>query len=328
MADGELLSQRPPAQVGTEADLYLVEQAVQGRKQTRTQLRTAILSAWQTFIRTFLASTTTAGARTAIGAAGSGANTDITSITGSAASLTTSRSISATGDATWSVSFNGTANAAAALTLAASGVGAGTYGAVTVNAKGLVTAGTALGANVATFLATPTSANLISAVTDETGSGSLVFGTTPTLNKPNVVGTATNDNAAAGSVGEFVSSTVLAASSVALTSGVAADITSISLTAGDWEVWGNVVSNPGAGTTTSVINGAANSVSATLPTFPGAGGYARYSYSSSANAVNSLPIGRVRFSLSATTTIYLVTNMTFAVSTMSAYGFIGARRIR
>jgi hypothetical protein len=41
-----------------------------------------------------------------------------------------------------------------------------------------------LGANVATFLATPSSANLASAVTDETGSGSLVFATSPTLVTP------------------------------------------------------------------------------------------------------------------------------------------------
>jgi hypothetical protein len=38
-----------------------------------------------------------------------------------------------------------------------------------------------LGTGVATFLATPTSANLATAVTDETGSGALVFGTAPTL---------------------------------------------------------------------------------------------------------------------------------------------------
>ena len=38
-----------------------------------------------------------------------------------------------------------------------------------------------LGTGVATFLATPSSANLASAVTDETGSGSLVFGTSPTI---------------------------------------------------------------------------------------------------------------------------------------------------
>jgi hypothetical protein len=38
-----------------------------------------------------------------------------------------------------------------------------------------------LGSNVATFLATPSSANLASAITDETGSGALVFGTNPTI---------------------------------------------------------------------------------------------------------------------------------------------------
>lgn len=47
-----------------------------------------------------------------------------------------------------------------------------------------------LGANVATFLGTPSSANLIAAVTDETGTGSLVFANTPTLVTP-VLGAAT-----------------------------------------------------------------------------------------------------------------------------------------
>jgi hypothetical protein len=42
-----------------------------------------------------------------------------------------------------------------------------------------VTSWSATGANVLTFLGTPSSANLASAVTDETGSGSLVFGTNP-----------------------------------------------------------------------------------------------------------------------------------------------------
>jgi hypothetical protein len=41
-----------------------------------------------------------------------------------------------------------------------------------------------LGTGVATFLATPSSANLISAVTDETGSGALVFANSPTLVTP------------------------------------------------------------------------------------------------------------------------------------------------
>jgi len=47
---------------------------------------------------------------------------------------------------------------------------------------------TSLGSGVATWLGTPSSANLASAVTDETGSGSLVFATSPTLVTP-VLGT-------------------------------------------------------------------------------------------------------------------------------------------
>jgi hypothetical protein len=43
-----------------------------------------------------------------------------------------------------------------------------------------------LGAGVETFLTTPSSANLRAAVTDETGTGSLVFATSPTLSSPSL----------------------------------------------------------------------------------------------------------------------------------------------
>ena len=65
----------------------------------------------------------------------------------------------------------------------------GTPSAVTLtNATGLpVSTGvTGLGTNVATFLATPSSANLASAVTDETGTGALVFANSPSLTTPNL----------------------------------------------------------------------------------------------------------------------------------------------
>ena len=60
------------------------------------------------------------------------------------------------------------------------------------NATGLpiATGVSGLGTGIASFLATPTSANLISAVTDETGTGALVFANTPTLVTP-VIGAAT-----------------------------------------------------------------------------------------------------------------------------------------
>lgn len=75
-------------------------------------------------------------------------------------------------------------------------LGTPTSGTLT-NATGLpISTGiSGLGTGVATFLATPSSANLASAVTDETGSGALVFGTSPTLATP-VVTTALTVNAA------------------------------------------------------------------------------------------------------------------------------------
>lgn len=65
-------------------------------------------------------------------------------VAGKAARLSAVRTLSITGAGTGSAAFDGSANAAIALTLANSGVSAGTYSKVTVNAKGLVTAGAAL----------------------------------------------------------------------------------------------------------------------------------------------------------------------------------------
>jgi len=68
-------------------------------------------------------------------------------------------------------------------------------GSANITTLGTVTAGSfpvanvsGLGSGVGTFLATPSSANLASAVTDETGSGALVFGTSATLTTPTATG--------------------------------------------------------------------------------------------------------------------------------------------
>lgn len=77
-------------------------------------------------------------------AAAADSATTATTCTGNAATATklqTARTISLTGAITGSVSFNGSANASIATTLANSGVTAGTYSVVSVNAKGIITKG-------------------------------------------------------------------------------------------------------------------------------------------------------------------------------------------
>lgn len=70
------------------------------------------------------------------------------------------------------------------------GTPAGSTGDIQINSSGSFGSLTP-GSGVSTFLATPSSANLAAAVTGETGTGALVFGTAPTLSAP-VIGTITN----------------------------------------------------------------------------------------------------------------------------------------
>lgn len=178
----------------------------------------------------------------------------------------------------------------------------------------------------------------------QTGTGSFVGSTSPTLVTPTlgaasatslsfsstsgIIGTTTNNNAAAGSVGELLSSTVLVGAAVAMTSTVSNDITSVSLTAGDWDVWGIVNASAAAGTTTSIVSGWISQTSATPPTAPNGGAYAYLNLVVPSTEPTYLYVGQMRISLAGTTTVYLSANITFAVSTLAAFGFIGARRVR
>ena len=142
-----------------------------------------------------------------------------------------------------------------------------------------------------------------------------------------VLGTATNDNAAAGYVGEYNSAAVAAGSAVSLTTATTANVTTISLTAGDWDVSGIVQYTPTATTSVTQLTQGVSTLSATLSP---QGTFSKFV--TAANILTaidpawSLPV--VRLALASTTTIYLVSNATFSVSTLTAYGIITARRVR
>jgi hypothetical protein len=156
-----------------------------------------------------------------------------------------------------------------------------------------------------------------------TSTGSSTAPSWGNINASSIVGTTTNDSASAGRVGEFVSSTV-ANTTVSLTSGTPANVTSISLTAGDWDVSGMVIFNTAGTTVMSAQVAGVSSTSATLVTYQ----FANIAGTQSAGAGGNVVTPVVRISLSATTTVYLVAQGNFTTSTCQAGGVIRARRAR
>ena len=127
---------------------------------------------------------------------GTGSNANVTQILGDllAVTLSVTGATTLSGALTYggvtlanSVTGTGSMTLATSPTLTTPLLGTPTSGVLT-SCTGLpVSTGVSgLGTGVATFLATPSSANLAAAVTDETGSGSLVFATSPTIATPTV----------------------------------------------------------------------------------------------------------------------------------------------
>lgn len=142
-------------------------------------------------------------------------------------------------------------------------------------------------------------------------------------------GTTTNDNAAAGKVGEYASSIVLAGAAVATSSGAPIDITTLPLTAGDWDVSGLCATQPAAGTTTTNLICNITTTANTLNNIPSDGGAFAFNNSAQpASTGESITTDIARVSLTAPATYHLVTATTFGVSTMGTYGKIRARRVR
>ena len=144
-----------------------------------------------------------------------------------------------------------------------------------------------------------------------------------------IVGTTLADNAQAGSVGEYVSATVASGSPVNLPSaGTFVNVTSISLTAGDWDVSGLMAFSIQSGTVTLV-----NYLTADTSTTSADGGtlgslvQTQAPYPNTATILIAVPTYRYNFS--STTTVYLNARASFTgTATYGGYGAIRARRVR
>lgn len=133
------------------------------------------------------------------------------------------------------------------------------------NATGLpIATGVAgLGANVATFLGTPSSANLASAITDETGSGALVFATSPSLTTPTIgVASATSVNKVAVTAPATSATLTLADGSTLATAGAfSTTLTATGATNVTLPTTGTLATRAGTETLTNkTINGASNTI--------------------------------------------------------------------
>jgi hypothetical protein len=139
------------------------------------------------------------------------------------------------------------------------------------------------------------------------------------------MGVTDGSDAAAGQIGEWLSSVV--ATPAGIGNNNPTNVTSLSLTAGDWDVRGEVWYNLGAGPTGS-CEAAISTTAGAMPSVPGIGSRTTQIFVHQANSGQVLPLATCRLSLSAPATVYLIALCGFSSGTTTAYGRIEARRAR
>jgi hypothetical protein len=148
------------------------------------------------------------------------------------------------------------------------------------------------------------------------------------LNVISVLGDVSGTTANSGYLGEYFSNVLIAVSATGLSTGACTDIVTLSLPAGDWDIWGTIAYTTAASTQVTQNKAWISNTSATDPTSATlTGAYLNDNVPETGNNYVR-PVGTTRQILSTTTTIYLSMKMTFTVSTANGFGFIAARRVR
>lgn len=144
-----------------------------------------------------------------------------------------------------------------------------------------------------------------------------------------IKGTATNDDANAGSIGEVLAASIASAAAVTLTTLTAKTVISLALTAGDWDIDGSISYTGDTGTTVSFLQGVFSNATDSLAGVIGAIlSDARQGATEFSVVDYCAVVPPVRLKLAAGATIYLLARAQFAVGACKAYGSIKARRAR
>jgi hypothetical protein len=135
-------------------------------------------------------------------------------------------------------------------------------------------------------------------------------------------GVTNGSDASSGVVGQYLTST---GSSTSLVTATAKTIHSLTLAAGDWDIEGVATYTKAA---TTVVTYTQQGISTTNNTLGGTGTFTATAAAISDVIPSAFTTPVVRLNLTGTTTVYLVSRAGFTTSTLTATGFLRARRVR
>lgn len=141
-------------------------------------------------------------------------------------------------------------------------------------------------------------------------------------------GTTTNDSAAAGNIGEIISSVY--SDEDAAANNVYGDLTSISLTAGDWDVTHMAIFVSNGGTWTQALIAVSATAGDDSTGLADGSNMTTIQVASTSTAVVVAPltVASFRVSIASTTTYYAKQRALYSAGTLKYYGRLSARRVR
>lgn len=134
-----------------------------------------------------------------------------------------------------------------------------------------------------------------------------------------IPGVSTNTAASTGNIGEILTSTVASGSAVNLSNNTPVNLTSLSLTAGNWDAECTAEFGGSLGITTALAVGATNTTGALID---GVSGFAQATFGATITPSNGvvIPTGRFHVSLASTSTVYCVVRALFSTGAPTVYG--------